>query len=111
MLLSHLRGRRLLVSAPPVVAMFADGLVVGRVRRTDAGHCVGDAIRRNSAGQDQPRRTTVAHGSGENRPGRHLPDGCAATGSRGRGSAAVILTVIPPRSTRDDRRTPAGRPI
>ena len=45
MLLSHLRGRRLLVSAPPVVAMFADGLVVGRVRRTDAGHCVGDAIR------------------------------------------------------------------
>ena len=56
MLPSHLRGRR-----PPGVAMFADG-------RTDTGHCLGDAIRRNSAGQDQTRRTTVAHGSGENRP-------------------------------------------
>jgi hypothetical protein len=35
MLPSHLRGRRLSVS-PPLVAIFADGLVVGRVRRTDA---------------------------------------------------------------------------
>jgi hypothetical protein len=31
MLLSHLHGRWLSVSAPPLVAMFADGLVVGRV--------------------------------------------------------------------------------
>jgi len=62
MLPSHLRGRRLRPCSPMVWSS-------AEWRRTGAGHCVGHAIRRNSAGQDQLDWTTSPTGAGEH-PGK-----------------------------------------